>query len=63
MQRIDKKLIDIHELCEITGFAKQTVYNKVNNYTFPIKPIKVGRSLRWRLSEVYDFIDKAKPAY
>jgi len=56
------RLIRIEELLELLGEkSKQAVYNKVNRCTLPIPTYKVGKSLRWKLSEVRRYIEKLQP--
>ena len=57
-----KRLIRIEELVELLGEkSKQAVYNKLNRGVFPVSTYKVGRSLRWKLSEVLEYIDNMQP--
>ncbi len=57
-----KKLIRIEELVELLGeSSKQAVYNKLNRGVLPVPTYKVGRSLRWKLSEVLEYIDNMQP--
>ena len=57
-----KKLIRIEELVELLGeTSKQAVYNKLNRGVLPVPTYKVGRSLRWKLSEVLEYIDNMQP--
>jgi len=56
---MQERLIRIEELIELLGEkSKQAVYNKINRKDLPIPTYKIGRSLRWKLSEVNEFIDK-----
>ena len=57
-----KRLIRIEEVVELLGeTSKQAVYNKLNRGDFPVSTYKVGRSLRWKLSEVLEYIDNMQP--
>lgn len=51
------KLIDLKFICEKTGFSKAYIYKLMNNKLFP-KPLKIGRSSRWRLSEFQEWLDR-----
>jgi len=51
------KLIDLKFICEITGFSKAYIYKLMSNKLFP-KPLKIGRSSRWRLSEFQEWLDR-----
>jgi len=46
-----EKLLTINEIVTIVGFKKSTIYKFIRNNTFP-KPIKIGRSSRWKLSDI-----------
>jgi predicted DNA-binding transcriptional regulator AlpA len=57
-----ERLIRIDQLIELLGEkSKQAVYNKINRGVLPIPTYRIGRSLRWKLSEVNEFIDKLQP--
>ena len=59
---MQERLIRIEELLELLGEkSKQAVYNKLNRDVFPIPTYKVGKSLRWKLSEVLEYIDNMQP--
>jgi len=57
----EKRLININELSHLIHMPKQTIYNKLNNQTFPIKTYKQGRCLRWRQDQVVEYIEQLKP--
>ena len=60
--KIQERLIRIDELIELFGEkSKQAVYNKINRGVFPIRTYRIGKSLRWKLSEVNDFFDDLEP--
>ena len=45
-------LIDINDLSTEVKVPVKTIRNKLSNDTWPLKPIRIGRSLRWLQSEV-----------
>lgn len=51
-----KQLLDVQEVKQLTGFSITTIYKYVKNGTFP-QPKKCGRSIRWRLADVMDYIN------
>ena len=56
------RLITIDELIELLGErSRQAIYNKLNRGVLPIPTLKVGRSLRWRLSDVVAYIERLEP--
>lgn len=59
---MEERLIRIDELIALLGEkSKQAVYNKLNRKGLPIPTYRIGRSLRWKLSEVNEFITKLQP--
>ena len=59
----EKRLIGIEELSYLICMPKQTIYNKLNNQTFPIKTYRQGRCLRWKQDEVVEYIEELKPVH
>lgn len=45
-------LIDIQDLGLQLKIPVKTICNKLCNGTWPLRPVRIGRSLRWRQSEV-----------
>ena len=45
-------LIDIKDLSQQLKIPAKTIRNKLSNGTWPIPPIRIGRALRWRQSDV-----------
>ncbi len=57
---IKNRLLTAEELANYFGLAVQTVYNKCSKnakHPLPIKPLRVGRKLRFRLSDVEKYIE------
>lgn len=46
------ELIDIQDLGLQLKIPVKTIRNKLCNGTWPLRPVRIGRSLRWRQSEV-----------
>ncbi len=51
-QPMSDYLIDIKDLSEQLKIPPKTIRNKLSNGTWPIPPIRIGRALRWRQSDV-----------
>lgn len=50
------------QVCELTGLAASTIYEKVREGTFP-KPVKLGpRASGWKASDIEKFIAGLRPA-
>jgi excisionase family DNA binding protein len=52
-----KELVTVKGVARRLIISERTVYNKVSNGTFPIRPIRVGRLLRFRIRDIHDYID------
>lgn len=54
-----KRLIDLHEVINLTAESKTVIYEKLADSTskFP-KPVKHGRCNRWVLGEITEYIDQ-----
>ncbi|HGH5998168.1 TPA: helix-turn-helix transcriptional regulator [Morganella morganii] len=49
------KLVDLKFICEKTGLSRAFIYKMMSNDSFP-KPLKMGRSSRWYLSEFHTWL-------
>ena len=57
---IKNRLLNAEELANYLQLAKQTIYNKCSKnakHPLPIKPIRIGRRLLFRLSDVEKYIE------
>lgn len=52
-----KKLLTIDEVKAITGFSTTTIYKYVKQGSFPPPKNCGGRSVRWRLSDIEEYIN------
>ena len=55
-------LIDIEDLSQQLKVPPKTIRNKLSNGTWPILPIRIGRALRWRQSDVDRLVMGKGPA-
>jgi predicted DNA-binding transcriptional regulator AlpA len=46
------RLLDIEDLANRLKIPAKTIRNKLSNGTWPISPVRIGRALRWRESDV-----------
>jgi predicted DNA-binding transcriptional regulator AlpA len=46
------RLLDIKDLANRLKIHPKTIRNKLSNGTWPIDPVRIGRALRWRESDV-----------
>ena len=56
VQTMNERLIDINDLSKVLKINPKTIRNKLSNGTWPIKPMRVGKLLRWRISDVEAFL-------
>ena len=54
-----RPLLDIHQLAELLGVSEWTLYEWRNRRQGP-PAIKVGRLLRWRLTDVETWLDQRR---
>lgn len=50
------QLLDINDLAAVLKVPAKTIRNKLSNGSWPITPMRIGKALRWRQSEVEAFI-------
>jgi predicted DNA-binding transcriptional regulator AlpA len=53
---MEEQLIDIKDLAGILKIPAKTIRNKLSNGTWPIEPLKIGKAVRWRQSDVVAFL-------
>jgi predicted DNA-binding transcriptional regulator AlpA len=53
---MEEQLIDINDLAGILKIPAKTIRNKLSNGTWPIEPFRIGKTLRWRTSDVEAFL-------
>ena len=54
---MDEDLLNIHDLSRRLKIPIKTIRNKLSNGTWPIPPVRVGRALRWRPTDVKRLVD------
>ncbi|MDP8162186.1 AlpA family phage regulatory protein [Pasteurella skyensis] len=52
-----KLLLDINDVKAITGFCTTTIYQHVKKGTFPAPKNCGGRSVRWRLADIENYVN------
>lgn len=55
-----KRLLTVEETAQYLGISPRTIYNKVcrkSKVDFPIKPKRVGKSIRFDIREVDNYIE------
>ena len=51
------RLLTIKEVVNIVGFKTSTIYKFIKTKNFP-KPVKIGKSSRWKLLDVNNWIEQ-----
>jgi predicted DNA-binding transcriptional regulator AlpA len=59
--RSDALVVDVDVVAAALGVSKWSVYDQVRAGTFPIEPIRLGRSIRFRVSDVCALVGIAAP--
>lgn len=55
MQTENKRLIRLHEVMNLTGLSRASVYNYIKTGIFP-PPAKFGKSSLWEYNEIQEWI-------
>lgn len=50
-----EKLLNLQEVTEITGISRPSIYVRIRSGNFPT-PLKVGRNIKWRVSQIDEWI-------
>jgi len=53
----ENELLTVRGVSRRLIISERTVYNKLSAGTFPIKPIRVGRLLRFRTEDINTYIE------
>ena len=53
---MNEQLININDLADQLKVPTKTIRNKLSNGSWPIEPLRIGKALRWRQSDVDAFI-------
>jgi predicted DNA-binding transcriptional regulator AlpA len=51
-EAVADQLLDIRDLAKRLKIPVKTIRNKLCENTWPIRPLRIGRALRWRESDV-----------
>jgi hypothetical protein len=55
---VTEPLIEINDLSVELKIAAKTIRNRLSNKSWPIPPIRIGRTLRWRREDVIRALTK-----
>jgi len=59
--KFEEKFITLQDVVQIVGFKKSTIYKMIKKGVFP-PPIKIGRSSRWKLSNIKKWMEQFSSA-
>jgi len=51
------RLLQVGEVCTILGITRANFYGHVERGSFPFKPVRLGKSMRFRESDVLAFVN------
>jgi len=52
-----KELLTVRGVAQRLIISERTVYNKISAGTFPVRPIRIGRLLRFRSKDVDSYLE------
>ena len=55
--RQSKLLISVEETARLLDLAPQSIYNMLSMKRFPIRAVRVGRLVKFKLAEVEAYVD------
>ena len=53
-----KLLVSVPELAYMLGISGQSIYNQLSKKTFPIRAVRVGRLVKFKLAEVEAYVQE-----
>ena len=57
---IPRRLYSVEQTGVILDISGRTIYNGVSSKKFPIKPIRIGRSIKFDIHDINRYIDSLK---
>ena len=55
--KFEEKLLTLKEVVDLVSFKRSTIYKFIRQGSFP-KPLKIGRSSRWKMSEIRQWMEQ-----
>jgi len=58
-----KRLVTVKETAKLLSIAPSSIYNRIGRKSknkFPIKPLRSGKSIRFDLNDINDYIESLK---
>ena len=58
----NKLLVSVDETARLLDLAPQSIYNMLSKKRFPIRAVRVGRLVKFRVSDIQQYVDKLPAA-
>lgn len=55
-----ENLIDINDLAGILKIPAKTIRNKLSDGSWELRPLRIGKALRWSRTDVDDYLHQLK---
>ncbi len=55
--KFEERLLTLREVVDLVSFKRSTIYKFIREGTFP-RPLKIGRSSRWKLSDIKKWMEQ-----
>lgn len=52
-----KLLVSVPEVAYMLGISGQSIYNQLSQKTFPVKAVRVGRLVKFRLTDIEKYVE------
>jgi len=53
-----KLLVSVPEVAYMLGISAQSVYNQLSQKSFPIKALRIGRLVKFRMKDVERYVEE-----
>jgi len=63
MSELPKRLFTVEEAAHYLGYSARTLYNRIGSHAkdpFPIKAIRVGKSVRFDVEDLDQYVERLK---
>ena len=63
MANIMKRLLTVEEAAAYLGISPRTIYNQTSRKAkrqFPVKPLRLGKCLRFDINDLQEFVESQK---
>ena len=57
-----RRLLTVKEAGDYLGISARSIYNKLSARKFPIRPLRLGRAIRFDIRDLDSYIEELKDA-